>query len=193
MTLDEQIAEMVAFLTDRLPAFLDATESPIERALLLGMICEARAGGFSEHGIGTTILSENTYPGVMTPGVEVPAAIFERLNVKQRALHAIEIYPQASVKTEEGRTLRVDFVVHAFRGSLKKPLANRQMHLVVECDGHDFHEKTKEQAARDKKRDRDLAELGFRVLRFSGSEIYKEPRAAAAAVLRTVAKCWGLK
>lgn len=54
--------------------------------------------------------------------------------------------------------------------------------IVVECDGHDFHERTKEQAAKDKSRDRRLAELGYVVLRFTGSEIYRNPLACAAQV-----------
>lgn len=44
--------------------------------------------------------------------------------------------------------------------------------LAVECDGHDFHERTKEQAARDRSRDRDLLARGIRVMRFTGSEIH---------------------
>jgi very-short-patch-repair endonuclease len=44
--------------------------------------------------------------------------------------------------------------------------------IVIECDGHDFHEKTKEQAARDKKRDRFIVSKGYKLLRYSGSEIY---------------------
>lgn len=51
---------------------------------------------------------------------------------------------------------------------------NKNMCFIVECDGHDFHEKTKEQVARDKKRDRDISSLGHIVIRFSGSEIYKD-------------------
>ena len=46
----------------------------------------------------------------------------------------------------------------------------------VECDGHDFHEKTKEQAARDKRRDRALVLGGLRaVFRFTGSEVWNHP------------------
>lgn len=60
---------------------------------------------------------------------------------------------------------RADFVVE---------LEDRK--LVIECDGHDFHEKTKQQAARDKKRDRYMVSQGYTVLRFSGSEIHKNPR-----------------
>lgn len=46
--------------------------------------------------------------------------------------------------------------------------------IAVECDGHEFHEKTKEQAQRDKSRDRDLQAHGITVLRFTGSEIYND-------------------
>lgn len=47
--------------------------------------------------------------------------------------------------------------------------------LAVECDGHDFHERTKEQAKHDKERDRWLQSNGWFVARFTGSEIYNEP------------------
>lgn len=45
---------------------------------------------------------------------------------------------------------------------------------IIECDGHDFHEKTKEQAKYDKQRERYLVSLGYKVLRFSGSEIISD-------------------
>jgi very-short-patch-repair endonuclease len=55
--------------------------------------------------------------------------------------------------------------------------------LAVECDGHDFHEKTKEQAARDKARDRFLTQVGCHVMRFAGSEVAKNPRDCAQEVM----------
>lgn len=51
--------------------------------------------------------------------------------------------------------------------------------LAIELDGHDFHERTKEQAARDKSRDRLLQFHGWKAVRFTGSEIF---RGAAACV-----------
>lgn len=54
--------------------------------------------------------------------------------------------------------------------------------FVVECDGHEFHEKTKEQAERDKSRDRALLALGLPVMRFTGSEIWKSPFSCAGQV-----------
>lgn len=64
----------------------------------------------------------------------------------------------------------VDFVV-----SLR--LGDEELKVVIECDGHDFHERTKEQAARDRSRDRELQSLGFKIFRFTGSEIWGDPLA----------------
>lgn len=69
-------------------------------------------------------------------------------------------------------TYTVDFAIHG-------PHAK----IAIECDGHDFHEKTKEQAAHDKKRDRYLQRNGWRVLRFTGSEIYRDAHACADEVV----------
>ena len=59
----------------------------------------------------------------------------------------------------------VDFVVHASYSDDK---------VIIECDGHDYHEKTKEQAKHDKERDRYLTSLGYKILRYAGSEIYND-------------------
>lgn len=56
--------------------------------------------------------------------------------------------------------------------------------IAVECDGHDFHERTKEQAARDKKRDRFFQLEGINVLRFTGSEIWNDPYGCADEVCK---------
>ena len=47
--------------------------------------------------------------------------------------------------------------------------------IAVELDGHDFHEKTKEQAQRDKEKDRWLQSQGWIVARFTGSEVWNDP------------------
>lgn len=54
--------------------------------------------------------------------------------------------------------------------------------VVVECDGHDYHDTTKEQAVHDRKRDRYMQSQGFYIARFTGSELYRDPFAAAAEV-----------
>lgn len=58
--------------------------------------------------------------------------------------------------------------------------------FVIECDGHDFHEKTKEQARKDKKRDRDLIKNGYTVIRFTGAEIFENPFICAREVIEIV-------
>lgn len=58
--------------------------------------------------------------------------------------------------------------------------------VVVECDGHAFHEKTKQQAARDKRRDRELARLGWPTVRFTGSEIWNAAQTCARDVVEIV-------
>ena len=86
----------------------------------------------------------------------------------------VETLPQVQV----GR-YRVDFMVRFFDEK-----------FIVECDGHDFHERTKQQAQHDKQRDRFLQAEGFKVFRFTGSEIWSglewvdEIRAEITAIAR---------
>lgn len=58
--------------------------------------------------------------------------------------------------------------------------------VVVELDGHDYHEKTKQQATRDKKRDRYFQSKGFHVLHFTGSEIWRDPFSCAEEAIMCV-------
>jgi len=54
-------------------------------------------------------------------------------------------------------------------------LGSNSYKLAIECDGHDYHERTEKQARRDKKKDRYLQSQGWLIARFTGSEIYKNP------------------
>lgn len=67
----------------------------------------------------------------------------------------------------------------------------RNWRLAVECDGHEFHEKTKEQVARDKKRERYIVFEGWTVIRFAGSEIYRDAAGCATEVLKQCLKLEG--
>lgn len=55
--------------------------------------------------------------------------------------------------------------------------------LLVECDGHEFHDATKERAAKDKARDRELQSAGYNLFRFTGSEIWNKPLTCAKQIL----------
>ncbi|KAA0117930.1 DUF559 domain-containing protein [Methylobacterium sp. P1-11] len=71
-----------------------------------------------------------------------------------------------------------------------RDFADKNHMAVVECDGHEFHERTKEQAQRDRSRDRRLQEAGYRVFRFTGSEIYRDPLGCAREVMNWAHTCW---
>ena len=55
--------------------------------------------------------------------------------------------------------------------------------VLVEVDGHQFHQKTKEQVARDKKRDRHLVRDFGKLITFTGSEVYANPNACAEEIV----------
>lgn len=73
-----------------------------------------------------------------------------------------------------GRRIRPDFAF-VFSGIAEAP-EKTATRIVVELDGHDFHERTPEQAQSDKSRDRELQALGWQVLRFTGREVLRDPR-----------------
>lgn len=76
----------------------------------------------------------------------------------------VAVFPQAVIGD-----YRVDFVIQCWDWKDK-----RWTHVVVECDGHEFHERTKEQAEKDKSRDRVLTAGGYKILRFTGREVWRD-------------------
>lgn len=100
----------------------------------------------------------------LTPIEKIMYAILTRVATNLRDCYnarlELFIYPQEKI----GK-YTVDFLITADFSDDK---------VIIECDGHDFHEKTKEQAQHDKERDRFLTSLGFKILRYTGSEIYND-------------------
>jgi len=73
----------------------------------------------------------------------------------------------------DGKKYRADFMIEYTPNMLDQ---NRIINkMIIECDGHNFHDRTKEQAKRDRERDRLFQKHGIAVLRFTGSEIVKDP------------------
>lgn len=64
------------------------------------------------------------------------------------------------------KTYVADFSIHVVDWK-----TNKETVFIIECDGHDFHEKTKQQVMRDKERDREFIKNGYVVIRFTGAEI----------------------
>ena len=83
----------------------------------------------------------------------------------------IRIFPQAQLPS-----WRVDFLIGV------KAENDTGLWMIVECDGHAYHERTKEQAAKDRSRDRRFQAAGYQVFRFTGSELYRAPLKCATEV-----------
>lgn len=107
--------------------------------------------------------------------------IIDKENFREETYGYLELFIAAQVRVLDWP---VDFLiaVQDFNG------ANH--FAVVECDGHDFHERTKEQAQRDRSRDRRLQDAGFRIFRFTGSELYRNPIGCAREVMAWADNCW---
>lgn len=102
------------------------------------------------------IVEENEYIGVSL------CVLFPSLPKEIRDNNfSVYLNPQSSIGN-----YTVDFELYAegFLDTIVK--------IAIEIDGHDFHEKTKEQAGYDKRRDREISMRDYTVLRFTGSEIY---------------------
>jgi hypothetical protein len=88
-------------------------------------------------------------------------------------VNAVHLVPQA-VLTLSGKTIRPDLAMWF--------PADDSVRLLVECDGYQFHS-SRDKFKSDRARDRELLELGYRVLRYSGSEIMDDPVTLAKSVL----------
>lgn len=63
--------------------------------------------------------------------------------------------------------------------------ADPKFRIIIECDGFEYHSKNKNYTA-DRQRDRVLSREGFKVLRYSGSEIYNYPEKTSSEIVDTL-------
>jgi very-short-patch-repair endonuclease len=129
------------------------TESPIERVLLAAMV---KVNNDSAIGF----LSGEC-------GILGPEELEQEVELSDSYVGGV--YPQVKIGN-----YRVDLFFEA--GDREKRV--RWFRAAIECDGHDFHERTKEQAAQDKSRDRWLQQQAIMVLRF----IWAQPEICAHQV-----------
>ena len=117
----------------------------------------------------------------MTPIEKVMYAILERIGIDLKEEFK-EVWDYGLCSQREIGKYRVDFFV----------IIPYKQGIIIECDGHDFHEKTKEQAKYDKQRDRFLMSKGYKVLHFTGSEIYNDFDKIRSEIYEFLKKEWGL-
>lgn len=89
-----------------------------------------------------------------------------------------------------GETYSIDFIValDSHPGDYGSYVHNDYPRVAIELDGHDFHERTKEQVTYRNKRDRDLQGAGWKVLHVSGSELWRRPEECVLDVMILVAR-----
>lgn len=97
--------------------------------------------------------------------------------------YGVHIKPQAKI----GK-YRVDFLI-------KEALITNHatQPVIVELDGHDFHDKDKRQRSYEKARDRYLVTQGYRVLHFTGSDVVADPFRVAHEALSLLGILWGVE
>lgn len=153
----DAVEDQALRFTEELATIVEKGESPIEQLLLVALRADAD----------------------MQPFTQIHFCLGEELPERPSFDQAAFIYPQAKIGT-----YRVDLAI--WDATLPFELKNPRV-MIVECDGHAFHEKTKEQARKDKQRDRFLQSKGYKVLRFAGSEIWADPRECANEVYSQLA------
>jgi len=67
-------------------------------------------------------------------------------------------------------------------------IEKRDVRLCVYTDGHTYHERTEEQAQRDKRIDRKLQEMGFQVLRYTGKDVNENTGDIVAEIKKWIEK-----
>lgn len=95
--------------------------------------------------------------------------------------HSLYILPQEEIHAN-GKTYYADFVFDSDYLKDDGDIPENPLKLVIECDGHEFHERTKEQVKRGNERDYNLKSVGYDILHFSGSQIHNEPITCAKKV-----------
>lgn len=151
-------------------------ESPIEQLVALAFVSR---WGLTEDGLCS---------GFFSPSSEDPKRHFVTLVTPSGAERLL--WQQFEV--ESPLKCRLDFAIEcADYGDTRRPAADIRRvtvaRIAIECDGHEFHERTPDQAERDRSRDRALTADGWIVLRFTGREIWRDPFAVVNEVERIIA------
>jgi len=167
----EQACQMAAMnavsnLSETFSSFLRLCESEIEKIFLAALIAE------SQQNDEISLPHKEYWKDNVTGFVKGQIDDFMSLMISKSGPTPITALMQVPIGG-----YRVDFLLYGISAHSDDRSNWLRVALIVECDGHDFHEKTKAQAKRDKKRDRDLVARGFTVMRFTGSEIWRDPRA----------------
>ena len=115
---------------------------------------------------------EHGHPSTESPMEAMFECALRLLIGREASKEYITVECQAPIGLCDGRDGRADFMISAWG-----------YRLYVEIDGFAFHERTSEQAAADRARDRHLHMIGYPPIRFMGRDVWLDPIACALQAL----------
>lgn len=125
--------------------------------------------------------------------IELERANISRIEEYNPFITVSPIYKNYNIECEDAK-YRVDFMFMVGYVNQGEKGLNEVVKFVIECDGHEFHQKTKEQVEYDNCRQRALQKAGYEVIRFSGTEIWHKPYKCALEVKNLIlSKCKYIK
>ena len=130
-----------------------------------------------------SLYSIDCYEEIKSPIEQIFAFAYKYVLYREMGFPDMECFDYTSQKEiiANGNKYIVDFYY-------RFPSGNGSYDLIVECDGHEFHQKTKKQVEHDNNRDYDLKSCGYDVIHFSGSQIYNDPVGCAYKVFNYIMK-----
>lgn len=160
-TLEHRITLKTEAVYD-IEQFLLRCDSPVEQ-ILVAALCDAMDLTYNQYYKRLqALLYGPGYDGIFLLGLEVQKPI--------------------PATPPSHTTYRADIYLYLsryWRDAEAQPIWAR---TVIEVDGHDFHEKTKEQASRDRKREREFIRQGYKVIRYTGSDVFRHPEDCAEEI-----------
>lgn len=130
---------------------------------------------------------DRLYKNISRTESPLEAAFVAAWMASEEGHHGTITWRAQSAVEVDGRGYRLDFVFEPSEFGVLGDLIGPQCPKVaLELDGHDFHEKTKEQVTYRNRRDRDLQSDGWTVLHVSGSEFNRDPEAVTREVYQRV-------
>ena len=120
--------------------------------------------------------------------IELESLKLENMILYNPYIDVVIIDKQYEIINKKGKKYIADFHIPVYYKN------QGYIYFIIECDGHNFHQKTKKQVEYDNERQRDLQELGYEIIRFSGTEIYNKPANCASKIKDIIlSKCRYIK
>lgn len=114
------------------------------------------------------------------------AYLLVTFNMDGLSYYRYSLIPQYEIECGK-KKYRVDFLFDTVENTMPDIEFKKDYKLVIECDGYDFHERTKQQVINDNERTLDLKTHGYDVIRFSGTQIYVDPMDCAMKTVKMIA------